>query len=168
MPELELSLSNNQEAFPVDEAAIERTAGLILLDIFNNEQFLNNSVLKGYDLSDKTISVDIVLIDDEEMQELNNQYRGKDKPTDVLSFALFADSEDKEILPNNEIALGEVLISLETAKRQADDAGITIEEQIDFLLCHGILHLLGYDHPDEESLIVMLDIQDAILSGIRT
>jgi len=167
MARFELSLSNNQEVFPVNEQEIEQNAGLILEYIFKEENLLKESVLNDYDLSDKTVSVDIVLTDDEEIQELNSSYRGIDKPTDVLSFALFADGPEREITPDNEIALGEVIISVETAKMQADESGITLEDQVDFLLCHGILHLMGYDHPDEESLEVILKIQDEILSGIK-
>ncbi len=167
MVRFEISLTNNQEVFPVNNTEIEKNAGLILEYIFKEEKILKESVLNDYDLSDKTVSVDIVLTDDEEIHELNSSYRGMDKPTDVLSFALFADSEEKEIFPNDEIALGEVIISVETAKTQADDSGIELEEQIDFLLCHGILHLMGYDHPDEESLEVILKIQDEILSSIK-
>ncbi|MCK5176508.1 MAG: rRNA maturation RNase YbeY, partial [Candidatus Aenigmarchaeota archaeon] len=108
-----------------------------------------------------------LLTDNEEIQELNSSYRGQDKPTDVLSFALFADSSDKEIFSTNEIALGEVIISVETAKKQADDTGIELEDEINFLLCHGILHLLGFEHPDEKSLEMLLEIQNEILTGIK-
>ena len=167
MVNFELSLVNNQEAHSIDDDKTEKKAELILAYIFRTEKILNTSVLSGYDLSDKIISVDVVLTDDEEIHELNRSFRGKDKPTDVLSFALFADSMEKEIFPNGEIALGEVIISVETAKRQADDSGMTLDEQIDFLLCHGILHLLGFVHPDDESLKVMLGLQDEILSEIK-
>ena len=166
MLNFELSLSNNQEFFPVNAEQIEKNAGLILEYIFKNEKILKASVLNDYDLSDKTISVDVLLSDDEEIQELNSSYRGKDTPTDVLSFALFADSPEREIFPGGEIALGEVIISVETAKRQSDDGGMDIDEHIHFLLCHGILHLMGFVHPDEESLSVMLEIQDEILTEI--
>lgn len=167
MVNLELSLSDNQETCHVNNDVMEKTAGLILEYILNNEKLLAESVLGGYDLSDKTVAVDIVLTDDEEIHELNKSYRDKDKPTDVLSFALFADSEEKEIFPNGEIALGEVIISVETAKMQADEAEMPLIEQLDFLLCHGVLHLLGFDHPDEQSLEIMLEIQNEILTGIK-
>ncbi len=167
MLNFEISLSNNQEVCPVNSREVEHNAGLILEYIFKSENILNLSVLRDFDLSDKTISVDILLTDDEEIRELNSSYRGLDRPTDVMSFALFADGTWKEVLPNGEIALGEVIISVETAKKQADDGGMEFEEQLDFLLCHGILHLMGYEHPDEESLEVILKIQDEILAGIN-
>lgn len=167
MVNIELSLSDNQEACHINHDEMEKTAGLILEYVLNNEKLLTESVLGEYNLSEKTVAVDILLTDNEEIHELNRSYRDKDKPTDVLSFALFADSDDREIFPGGEIALGEVIISVETAKMQADDAGIALMEQIDFLLCHGVLHLLGFDHPDEESLEIMLEIQNEILTGIK-
>ena len=167
MVNFEISLTNNQEIFPVNTDKTEKNAGLILEYALKNKKIFKESVLKEYNLSAKTVSVDILLTDNEEIQELNSSYRGQDKPTDVLSFALFADSSDKEIFSNNEIALGEVIISVETAKKQADDTGIELEDEINFLLCHGILHLLGFEHPDEKSLEMLLEIQNEILTGIK-
>ena len=167
MTHFEVSLTDNQEIFPVNAEEIEKDAGLILEYTLKNRKILNESTLKDYDLSDKTVSVDILLTDDEEIQKLNTSYRGQDKPTDVLSFALFADSPEKEIYSGGEISLGEVIISVETAKKQSDDNNIELEEEIKFLLCHGILHLMGFVHPDEESLEVLLEIQNEILTAIR-
>ncbi len=167
MANFEVSLSDNQEIFPANRKEIEKDAGLILEYALKNPKIIEGSVLNEFDLSDKTVSVDVVLTDDKEIRELNTSYRGKNKPTDVLSFALFADSAEKEVLPEGEIPLGEVIISVETAKNQADNNKIGLEEEIRFLLCHGIMHLMGYDHPDEESLELLLQIQNEILSAIR-
>lgn len=167
MPNFEVSITNNQEIFPVNLEEIEKNAGLILEYAVENLKILSESVLRDYDLSAKTISVDILLTDNEEIEELNSSYRGIDKPTDVLAFALFADNPDLEAVPEDEIPLGEVIISVETAKIQADNNEIDLMEEIMFLLAHGILHLLGYDHPDEESLEMLLEIQAEILASIR-
>ncbi len=120
MASFEISLIYNQEILPISEEKIEKNASLILEYILKNEKLMTDSVLIDYDLSDKTISVDIVITDDEEIQELNNSYRQQNKPTDVLSFALFADSSEEELPIGEEIPLGEVIISIETAKKQAD------------------------------------------------
>jgi probable rRNA maturation factor len=77
-------------------------------------------------------------VTDREIRDLNRQYRGKDKPTDVLSFPL-ADA----LCPH---LLGDVIISIETATRQAQRRGHALLEELQTLLIHGILHLLGYDH----------------------
>ncbi len=80
----------------------------------------------------------LALVDDGKIQELNHRYRGQDKPTDVLSFPL-----QDHLCPT---LLGEVVISLDTAKRQAERRRIPLAEEVQTLLIHGILHLLGYDH----------------------
>lgn len=81
----------------------------------------------------------IAIVDDAGIQELNSKYRGIDSPTDVLSFP----QEDDRIL-------GDVVISLETAERQASEEGRPLKEELCILLIHGVLHLLGYDHEEEE------------------
>lgn len=167
MVNFEISFSDNQEIYPVNSEKIEKEAGLILEYIFKNERLYSQSVLKDYNLEDLTVSVDILLTDDEEIQELNTSYRDKEKPTDVLSFALFADSAEKNAFPKNDVPLGEVIISVESAKRQADDNKIELQEEIRFLLCHGILHLLGFDHPDQESLDLLIQIQNEIIFAIK-
>lgn len=89
-------------------------------------------------LSQRQAELSLALVTDHEIRSLNRQYRGKDKPTDVLSFPL-AD----ELHP---FLLGDVVISVETAARQAQRRGHSLREELQILLIHGILHLLGYDH----------------------
>ncbi|RMF89271.1 MAG: rRNA maturation RNase YbeY [Nitrospinota bacterium] len=84
----------------------------------------------------------ILLVDDATMATLNQTYRGKSGPTDVLSFAL-REGEFGEINPS---LLGDIVISLETADRQAQAAGHSLQTEVRLLLIHGLLHLLGYDH----------------------
>lgn len=89
--------------------------------------------------------VELLITDNETIQTLNKQYRGKDSPTDVLSFP-FND-------PDN---LGQIIISLDRAKEQALDLNQSLEEELKFLFAHGVLHLLGYDHhePEEEKIMI--------------
>jgi probable rRNA maturation factor len=84
----------------------------------------------------------VALIGDAEMHALNRDYRGKDRPTDVLAFAL-REGEDAHLHAD---MLGDVVISLDTAARQARERGHAVADEVRFLLAHGILHLLGYDH----------------------
>ena len=81
--------------------------------------------------------VELILTDDNEIQELNRLHRQKDKPTDVLSFPL-------ENIPG--MPLGSIVISIDTAKKGAEEFGHSIEDEIKLLFIHGLLHLLGYDH----------------------
>ena len=88
------------------------------------------------------------LVADAEMRVLNREYRGKDRPTDVLAFPLY-----EPPIPARAASLGDVVISIETAALEAEERGITLAACLDELVIHGILHLLGYDHeisPAEE------------------
>ena len=89
----------------------------------------------------------VVLVDDEEMSSLNWQYRGRQGTTNVLAFAM-REGEFGEISPE---LLGDVIISLPTAKQQAEEAGIDLDAMISRLLVHGILHLVGFDHVQDEN-----------------
>jgi probable rRNA maturation factor len=86
------------------------------------------------------VELSIALVGDSEMRKLNARYRKKDSTTDVLSFP----SEGE--LPTGSLLLGDVVISVDQARRQAKDGGRTLKEEMATLLIHGVLHLLGYDH----------------------
>lgn len=124
-------------------------------------------LLRAENCPDNT-EVSVLLTGDEEIRTLNRDYRGIDSPTDVLSFSQnegedFGTGED-------ESPLGDVVISIETARRQAEQRGASLEEEVDLLLVHGLLHLLGYDHAEPEDEKRMFARQDEVLSakkGIR-
>lgn len=112
------------------------------------------------------------LVDDDTIQELNRTYRKKDVATDVLSFAiqesndeepdiLFAEEDETDPEP-----LGDIVISVPTAIRQAEEYGHSVERELAFLAVHGFLHLIGYDHLNEEEEKEMFARQDAILASI--
>ena len=86
----------------------------------------------------------ILIVDDAQIQEVNHDYLGKDRPTNVISFAM-QEGEGGGVQPD---LLGDVVISAETAARDAYEAQASFESELYFLLLHGILHLLGYDHED--------------------
>ncbi len=86
--------------------------------------------------------ISIVCVDDLEIRDMNSSYRGKDKSTNVLSFPM-QEGESSGINPN---LLGDLVISLETADREASESGVTLDERVSQLLIHGILHLIGLDH----------------------
>jgi probable rRNA maturation factor len=100
--------------------------------------------------------VNIIFAGDQFIKGLNEQFRMKNKPTDVLSFP--ADSE-LEIL-------GEVYISIETARRQAEEYFVTLREEILRLVCHGVLHLCGYDHQDDSGSRLMKDKEGRYLKRL--
>lgn len=97
-------------------------------------------MLRALGLSDAELSV--LLCDDATIHALNRSHRRKNKPTDVLAFAL----REGKVLPGAEGLLGDVVISLDTARRQADARGHPLWAEVTLLLAHGLLHLVGYDH----------------------
>jgi probable rRNA maturation factor len=138
-----VSLGNNQEKIEISEE----------LEALLTKAM--NIVAQKAKLSDNT-EVDITIVTDEEIHILNRDYRGVDRPTDVLSFALDEGEEEPEILgPEAEHLLGDIIISAERAAAQADEFGHGINREIVYLAVHGILHLLGYDHMIDEDKVVM-------------
>ena len=97
-------------------------------------------MLEALELGDAELS--ILLCDDASIHELNRNYRGKDSATDVLAFPMW---EGAEPSPNRSV-LGDVVISVPTARRQAAERDRPIVKEVTFLLAHGLLHLIGYDH----------------------
>jgi probable rRNA maturation factor len=109
------------------------------------------------------VEVSIALVGDERIRELNKYWRKKDKPTDVLSFPI-----DEKPPGYRYRILGDVVISIPYAKRQAEEIGFTPKEEILRLLIHGILHLLGYDHEkDEKEAEIMFNLQDKIFDKLK-
>ena len=115
--------------------------------------------------------VDVTIVDDEEIHALNREYRDMDKPTDVLSFALDDDSEESdepELVGGPEEHLyGDIIISAETALRQAEEYGHGLEREMTYLAVHGMFHLLGYDHMTEEEKSVMRAKEEEALRAIN-
>jgi probable rRNA maturation factor len=112
--------------------------------------------------------VSLRLTADADIQALNAQYRQQDRSTDVLAFAaLEVDCPQREEMQSSEpLYLGDIIISIDTAKRQAQQQGHSLKTELAWLASHGFLHLLGWDHPDEESLTQMLDRQETLLRAI--
>lgn len=121
----------------------------------------NNSSAKSYELS-------LRLTDDAEIHSLNAQYRQQDKPTDVLAFAALEVNipQSDEMLECLPLYLGDIVISVDTAQQQAKQQGHSLQIELAWLAAHGLLHLLGWDHPDDESLRRMLHQQTSLLETI--
>lgn len=100
--------------------------------------------------------------DDKFIKSLNNKYRGIDKPTDVLSFSLKEGAVKSPEVENDKL-LGDIIISVETAQRQADTLNHSIEKELTVLLIHGLLHLTGYDHEKDKDYKTMREIESEIL-----
>lgn len=111
------------------------------------------------------VSFSVILVDDEGIHAINREYRGIDRPTDVITFAL-RDEEDGlsgEISDEIEAELGDVFINRDAVKRQAEEYGHSERRELCFLFTHGLLHLLGFDHMTEADEHVMFGLQKEIL-----
>ena len=104
----------------------------------------------------------VILVSNNEIKEINKNYRNKDAVTDVISFAL---EDDKNFIFSDHRILGDIYISLEQTKKQAEDYGHSLKREINFLALHGLLHLLGYDHMTNDDEKIMFRKQEEILDG---
>jgi probable rRNA maturation factor len=113
----------------------------------------------------KQAEVSVTFVNNEEIQEINRDYRKLDKPTDVISFALEESVEGEVEIVSDDIpvVLGDIIISVEKAKEQAADYNHSFERELGFLAVHGFLHLLGYDHMTKEDEKEMFQKQEEIL-----
>ncbi|MEN0643101.1 rRNA maturation RNase YbeY [Alkalicoccobacillus gibsonii] len=115
---------------------------------------------------DGDYEVSVSFVDDEEIRELNKEHRGKDQGTDVLSFAL-NEGEDEVVAPISGMPnlLGDIIVSVPRISLQAEDYGHSFERELGFLVVHGFLHLLGYDHLTEQEEKEMFGRQEEILTS---
>lgn len=151
---------------------------MILMNIdfvFDNEveNFENNyeqdftaiieQALKTLGIEDD-VEVSCVLVDDERIHEINREYRHIDRSTDVISFAM--EDNDQFYVEGMPRTLGDIFISVDHAKKQAEEYGHSLRREMCFLFTHGILHLLGYDHMTDEQEKEMFGLQDQILGAL--
>lgn len=144
--------------------------------VFDNEveNFENNyeqdftaiieQALKTLNINDD-VEVSCVLVDDERIHEINKEYRHIDRSTDVISFAM--EDNDQFYVEGMPRSLGDIFISVDHAKKQAEEYGHSLKREMCFLFTHGILHLLGYDHMTDEQEKEMFGLQDEILGALN-
>ena len=109
----------------------------------------------------KDTSFNLIIVDNNYIHELNKNYRGIDRETDVITFAL--EDEDSLIIGDNERILGDIYISIDKARAQAEEYSHSFLREISFLAVHGFYHLLGYDHQTKEEEKVMFSKQEEVL-----
>lgn len=134
------------------------------------EKIINEVLNTGIEKEkiDPHLEVSVALVDNEAIRDLNREYRNQDKPTDVLSFAYREDNPEEPDYedPMEEEILGDIIISLERAKLQAEEYGHSLERELGFLVAHGFYHLLGYDHEEPEDEVLMEEKVEGILASI--
>ena len=120
------------------------------------------------ELEHKDVEFTITITDNEQIHQLNKEFRGVDSATDVLSFPLWNREEDPFINPeNNCIMLGDIIISLERAAEQATEYGHSLKRECAYLCVHAVMHLLGYDHIEEDDKKVMRAREEEILIKLK-
>ena len=133
-----------------------------ILRFYLNEIF-EKSCLTGHEFN--TLSFDILYCDSTKTHEINREYRHKDYPADIITFAMFADSEEKFIF-DGEINLGEIVIALDKVTEESVKKNTDFEHELLFLISHGIMHLLGFDHQTEEDYNFIIGMQNKALESL--
>lgn len=124
-----------------------------------------------YEEFNKKAEISVLFVDNEQIREINNDFRQIDSATDVLSFPMLS-FDGKKVIEDigdsylGTVVLGDIVLSLEKAEAQAEEYGHSYEREVGFLVCHSILHLLGYDHENEDERAVMREKEEAILEKI--
>lgn len=148
---MEIILDNRQDKIKVSEDLLGKINDIIVETLY----------YEGYD---DNYEVSLSFVDNEEIHELNREYRGVDRATDVLSFPLLTDEFDVEI---EEESLGDIVISLERALEQSEEYDHSFEREVCFLVCHSMFHLLGYDHDTEENTKDMRKREEYVLNKLN-
>ena len=117
----------------------------------------------------KNTEVSIMIVDNSYIQELNFIYRQQNRPTDVLSFAMNELSDDEPDYDSSEELniLGDIVLSLEQASLQSNEYGHSLERELGYLVAHGMLHLMGYDHETDEEAKVMRSLEEKIMQTVK-
>lgn len=161
MAKINVFIENAYENYPVDEVAIYNDVVKMSDFIFQDEFLISKSCLNKYKYN--LISFDIVLVNNEEIHRINREYRNKDMPTDVITFAMFADSpENERYIIDCEINLGEIIVSLDKIESQSKENNVEFIDELYYIISHGILHLLGFDHQNQTDYDFMVENQNKI------
>ena len=164
MPEFLVISENIFEDWNIDEKYFLDVAKNILKFYFSQEEITAKYCLKDFNFD--TLSFDILYTDSKKTHKINREYRDKDYPADIITFAIFADSEDKFVF-DGEINLGEIIIALDKVLEEANKKGTSKEYELAFLISHGILHLLGFDHQTEDDYNFIIGLQNRALDYVK-
>ena len=150
---------------------------IIYKDIEENEIYeevikkVLKECFKEEKITNSKLSITITLTNPQNIQEINKEYRNIDKPTDVLSFPMFEKEElDAKIEKKDfeyEDILGDIIISIEKVKEQAEEYGHSFERELSYMIVHGFYHLMGYDHIEEEDKKIMRPKEEKILKSLK-
>ncbi len=153
---------NNENGYPINEKLLQKAS---------------KALCKIVGQKSKKFYAILNFVDKEKIQELNKEYRQKDKPTDVISFRMLENGLQNKINKKNypydydrdekKVFIGEVYICYDVAVSQSEEYGHSIDREVCFLAVHGLLHLLGLDHEAEFERAIMFDLQDKTMEKIK-
>lgn len=156
---------NIYEKQKLDEKKFIQTARKILKFYLKQPEISGVCCLNDEEYS--SLTFDIVYCDSIKTHEINRDYREKDYPADIITFAIFADTpSDERFVLDGDINLGEILLALDKVSEEADKKGHSFDYELSFLISHGILHLLGFDHQSMEDYNFIVGMQNRALESI--
>lgn len=157
---------NIYEKWELEEKSLIDNATLMLRYFLQEPEIYDKSCLINQDYN--TISFDILYCDSKKTYVINKEYRNKDYPADIISFAIFADStDDEKFIFDGEINLGEIIIALDKVEKNAEEKGVSRDLELNFLIAHGIMHLLGFDHQTDKDYTFVVSSQNNALGIIK-
>jgi len=163
---VEINIFSENTGWDINEKKFINIAKKILKYYLSLPEVYEKSCLSAYEYD--TISFDFVYCDSKKTHEINIEYRNKDYAADIITFAMFADTAPEErFVFDGEIYLGEIIIAFDKVIETAKKKKITKEEELSFLISHGILHLLGFDHETEEDYNFIINLQNKVLGSLR-
>ena len=145
------------------KTTLKNQAKKIIDILLQMPQIQENSPIFKHDFS--TLTFELTFCNDPTIKEINATYRNKDKTTDVITFALFADDENSIVIDKT-IELGEIIISVDTLVKQAQENNNDVKTELYTLVTHGILHLLGFDHQTQKDYDFVVGIQEAVIKNL--
>lgn len=143
----------------MNEVELIKKVDVEIRELSDAEKFMNFAI--EYLQLDNVI-FNVIIVDNAEIHQINKEYRGIDRATDVISFAL---EDDDTFIKLDKRVLGDIYISIDKAREQSECYGHSLLRELCFLIIHGILHLLGYDHMNEKEEKVMFELQERILDA---
>ena len=156
---LKLYFSNGQDKIAVTPALKDLIIKTVCT-VIESEKYINNIVMSAYN---NPCEISVTFTDNEGIRIVNNDTRGIDSETDVLSFPMFDGVVDTSV----ETSLGDILLSLEKAEQQSYTFGHSLEREVAFLVAHSVLHLVGYDHIEEDDEREMRSKQRTIMKKLH-
>lgn len=165
MTQYNIFSENIYDLWKVDEKFFIDKAREILIFYLNQPEISEICCLKDYEFD--TVSFDFLYCDSEKTHQINREYRNKDYAADIITFAIFADTApDERFIFDEEINLGEVIIALDKVIEESEKKKVTKEYELSFLISHGIMHLLGFDHQTEEDYNFVINMQKKALKAV--